>query len=92
MSKWLLISLLAILTVQAEDYCFGFLNAHPDRKKIPDTEAEEIQKGHMAHMNRMALAGHLLAAGPIATAGNTRGILVYRCKSIDEAQERTSHD
>ena len=92
MFKFLVVAVLSIFMVQAEDYCFGFLNSVPDRKKIPDAEAEEIQKGHMAHMNRMGLAGHLLAAGPIMTAGGTRGILVYRCKSIAEAQERTSHD
>ena len=92
MLKTHLIAVFLICSIHAEDYCFGFLNSVADRKKIPDAEAEEIQKGHMAHMNRMSKAGHLIAAGPIMSPGATRGILVYRCKSLEEAREQTSVD
>lgn len=78
--------------VCAEDYCFGFLNAHPERKQIPQTEAEEIQRGHLAHMERMGMEGKLLAAGPMATQGGPRGIVIYRCKAIAEAAATTELD
>lgn len=65
-------------------YCWGFLNAHPERAEIPDAQAQEIQKGHIAHLNRMASEGNLLAAGPLATPGGARGILVFRCTSAAE--------
>ena len=83
---------LSAALVHAETYCFGFLNAHPERKPIADAEAQEIQKGHMAHMEKMADRGHLLAAGPMATPGGPRGILIYRCTSLDQAAEWTAGD
>lgn len=92
MLKWLGLSILFLQPVWSEDYCFGFLNSHPDRKPIPDAEAEEIQKGHIAHMGRMAKAGHLLAAGPLLTPGGARGIVLYRCRTLDEAASWTSLD
>ncbi len=86
MPKWLLLALLAIATAHAEDYCFGFLNSHPERKEMPAEQTEEIQNGHLAHMNRMGMAGRLLAAGPILTPGGPRGVVIYRCQSLDEAR------
>jgi len=88
----LLLPILAVAPVRAEVYCFGFLNVHPERKELPKEEGEAIQAGHMAHMQKMNAAGRLLTAGPIATAGNTRGILVYRCKDVAEAQAWTAID
>lgn len=92
MFRFLITVVLLCAGARAEDYCFGFLNAHPERKPIPETQAEEIQKGHLAHMKRMALAGHLLAAGPFVTEGGPRGVVIYRCTSLDEAREWTALD
>jgi uncharacterized protein YciI len=80
------------LSLLAEDYCFGFLMSHPERKEIPQTEAQEIQKGHLAHMEQMALAGKLLVAGPMAQAGAMRGIVIYRCQNLEEAAAFTDKD
>ena len=84
--------LIATLPALAEDLCFGFLNSHPYRKQIPQAEAEEIQKGHLAHMGNMAKAGRLLSAGPLMEAGTLRGIVVYRCASLEEAAAWTAQD
>ena len=92
MSKLLLLALLSTFTVHAEDYCFGFLNSVADRKTLSEAEGQALQQGHMDHMTRMNQIGRLLAAGPIMTAGNNRGILVYRCKSLGEAREWTAID
>lgn len=94
MKLWLLLTLLAaaLPAMEVHYYCWGFLNAHPERAGISKEQAEEIQKGHLAHMERMGAAGRLLAAGPLATSGGARGLLVYRCESVAQAEEWTSHD
>lgn len=73
-------------------YCFGFLNAHPDRKEIPQNEAMEIQKGHLAHMTKMAEAGKLLVAGPFLSGASPRGVVIYNCATVAEAQSHTEPD
>lgn len=84
--------LLALPALHAEQYCFGFLNAAPNRADLPKDQLDQIQSGHLAHMTKMALQGHLLAAGPIATPGGPRGIVVYRCQSIQQAVAWTALD
>ena len=63
MLRYLLLIVCAAAFAHAEVYCFGFLNSHPERKPIPDAEANKIQEGHMAHMGKMNAAGRLLVAG-----------------------------
>ena len=93
MKRYMFILILLFATSAfAEDFCFGFLNSFPDRKQIPVAEAEKIQEGHLAHMTTMAKAGHLLAAGPFLTPGGPRGIVVYRCSSLEQAKEWTAKD
>ncbi len=89
LAVWLLVFCLSLC---AEDYCFGFLMTHPERKEIPQVEAAEIQKGHLAHMEQLARAGKLLVAGPMARAGAMRGIVIYRCQSVEEAVAFTDQD
>lgn len=81
-----------LLAVELHPYCWGFLNAHPERAELPEARAQEIQKGHLGHMQQMAAAGHLLAAGPLVTPGGPRGIVVYRCESAAQAEEWTKPD
>lgn len=91
----LTLPLMVAATLPAADrhsYCWGFLNAHEERAEIPDAQAQEIQKGHLEHMERMAAAGRLLAAGPLATPGGPRGLLVYKCDSAAQAEEWTKPD
>lgn len=92
MFRTAILSILIIATAQAEVYCFGFLNTNPERKEIPKAEAEAIQAAHLAHMEKMGAAGRLLAAGPLANAGAHRGIILYRCQSVEEAQGWTALD
>ena len=73
-------------------YCFGFLNAHPGRTELPQEEAMAIQKGHLEHMGRMARQGKLLVAGPFLTAGGPRGVVIYNCESVAEAEGYTKPD
>jgi uncharacterized protein YciI len=84
--------LMLLATEAGSGYCFGYLNAHPDRKEIPDAEAQEIQKAHLQHLGKMAAAGQLLAAGPLATPGGARGLLVFRCDSAEQARQWAEQD
>jgi len=58
--------------------------------KTPATE--EIQKGHMANINRLADMKKLIAAGPFGDDGRLRGIFVFRVASLDEAKALTATD
>ena len=59
-------------------------------EKTPATE--EIQKGHMANINRLAEMKKLVAAGPFGDDGQLRGIFVFRVASLDEAKALTASD
>jgi uncharacterized protein YciI len=59
-------------------------------EKTPATE--ELQKAHIANINRLAETKKLVVAGPFG--GNTplRGIFVFRVESLDEARKLTETD
>lgn len=59
-------------------------------EKTPVTE--EIQKGHMANINRLAEMKKLVAAGPFGDNGRLRGIFVFRVASLEEAKALTATD
>jgi uncharacterized protein YciI len=59
-------------------------------EKTPATE--EIQKGHMANINRLAEMKKLIAAGPFGDDGRLRGIFVFRVSSLEEAKALTATD
>jgi len=59
-------------------------------EKTPATE--EIQKGHMANINRLAQMKKLVAAGPFGDDGQLRGIFVFRVASLEEAKTLTGTD
>ena len=59
-------------------------------EKTPATE--EIQKGHMANINRLAEMKKLIAAGPFGDNGRLRGIFVFRVDSLEEAKNLTASD
>jgi uncharacterized protein len=59
-------------------------------EKTPATE--EIQKGHMANINRLAEMKKLIAAGPFGDDGRLRGIFVFRAGSLEEAKALTATD
>ena len=59
-------------------------------EKTPATE--EIQKGHMANINKLAAMKKLVAAGPFGDNGPLRGIFVFRVASLEEAKLLTATD
>jgi uncharacterized protein len=59
-------------------------------EKTPQTA--EIQKGHMANIQRLADMKKLVVAGPFGDDGRLRGIFVFRVDSLDEARALTLTD
>lgn len=73
-------------------YYFVFLNAVKNRPVIDSAAAMEIQKGHMANLERMYLEGKSKLAGPFMDGGEMRGIVILDVASEEEAREQLSRD
>jgi uncharacterized protein YciI len=73
---------------------FGFLKKGPNRKEGDgDTpEVQELQKAHIANINRLAEQKKLIVAGPFGDEGDLRGIFVFRVGSLQEAQQLSATD
>lgn len=59
-------------------------------EKTPATE--ELQKAHLANINRLAEMKKLVVAGPFGDDTPLRGIFVFKVASIDEARALTETD
>jgi uncharacterized protein YciI len=79
-------------TTDLEQLYFGFLVKGPKWSAEKTPESDEIQKQHMAHLNKSWEAGKLRLAGPIENGGDVRGIVIYRTASMAEAVEWASAD
>ena len=73
---------------------FAFLKKGPNRKEGDgDTpQVQELQKAHLANINRLAETKKLIAAGPFGDDGDLRGIFVFRVGSLQEAQDLCATD
>ena len=72
----------------------GFLKKGPNRKEGDGEtpEIQELQKAHIANINRLAGLKKLIVAGPFGDDGNLRGIFVFRVGSLQEAQDLCATD
>ena len=73
-------------------YYFVFLNAVKDRPVIDSVTAMEIQRGHMANLERMYYEGKSILAGPFMDGGEMRGIVILDVTSEEEAREQMNRD
>jgi uncharacterized protein len=73
-------------------YVMAFLIAGDRVSEYTQEERREIQKGHMANINRLAEMGKLILAGPFINGGEKRGIFVFDVPSKAEAEELTNSD
>lgn len=73
-------------------YYFVFLNAVKDRPVIDSAAAMEIQRGHIANLERMYYEGKSKLAGPFLDGGEMRGIVILDVASEEEAREQMNRD
>lgn len=80
--------------LQMKTLYFGFLKKGPNRKEGDGEtpEVQELQKAHIANINRLAATKKLVMAGPFGDEGELRGIFVFRVGSLAEAQELCDTD
>lgn len=58
-----------------------------------DTEKQKLFEGHMQNINRLANEKKLVVAGPfMKNERNYRGIFIFNCATIEEAQELVNSD
>ena len=73
-------------------YYFVFLNAVKDRPVIDSVTAMEIQRGHMANLERMYYEGKSILAVPFMDGGEMRGIVILDVTSEEEARAQMNRD
>ncbi|MCM3870267.1 MAG: YciI family protein [Pyrinomonadaceae bacterium] len=70
----------------------AFLTRGPKWTAERTPQTEEIQKGHMANINRLAETKKLVVAGPFGDNGELRGMFVFKVASLAEAKELADSD
>ncbi|WOX04291.1 YciI family protein [Microbulbifer pacificus] len=72
-------------------YVMALLKAGPNRDQDQATAAE-LQRAHMANIQRLAEEGVLVLAGPFLDGGELRGIYIFDVDSVEEARKLTETD
>jgi uncharacterized protein YciI len=70
----------------------GLLRRPAGSPEFSEDELKELQKGHMANINRMAGSGDLVLAGPMGDDGALRGIFIFRTPDDKRIRELVSRD
>lgn len=72
-------------------YVLVILKTGP-KKMAAGKERDEMFKGHMANIKRLASEGKLALAGPLDGKEGWRGLFILAVKTIDEAKTLTETD
>lgn len=72
-------------------YVMAFLRKGPNREQ-DSVKRMELQKAHMANIDRMAEEGKLVVAGPFTDDGEIRGIYIFNVATVEEARSLTETD
>ncbi len=76
-----------------KQYYFVMLSKGAKRSEITDTaKINEIQRGHMANLDRLAKEGKIIVAGPFGDDGNWRGIFIFDCETREEVEKLLKTD
>jgi len=80
--------------LQMNTVYFAFLKKGANRKEGDGEtpEVQELQKAHIANINRLAEMKKLVVAGPFGDDGPLRGIFVFRVGSLKEAEDLCATD
>ena len=76
------------------DYVFVYLKTGPQSGKQSPAESQEIFKGHMSNMHRLADEKKLIVAGPFDKPHDAswRGIFILDVASVDDARRLVATD
>lgn len=72
-------------------YYFSLLKRGPN-KNIDSVRLAELQKGHLAHINKLANDGKISIAGPFDGDFDWRGIIIFNTKTQEEAEKLQAED
>ena len=73
-------------------YVFCLLKSGTNTK-VTENEQKIAFEGHMANMNKLAKENKLVIAGPFyKNERNYRGIFIFNCSTVEEAQEWVKTD
>lgn len=73
----------AVMPVAGQRYCYVILSTNPDRQQLPEDVVKGLTEAHLANIDRLALEGKLLVAGPFEGGGG-----VFIMNSGDTAKVR----
>jgi len=78
-------------TYVMKKYYMCFLMAGETRSQSEE-EAADIQKKHLAHIEKLSQEGKVIIAGPFENGGEYRGILIFDADSVEEVERLASED
>jgi uncharacterized protein len=80
--------------MEFDQFEFVLLKRPASRPEIPDEEAEEIQRQHLAHLGEMRAAGHMRVAGPFDEQRDEslRGLCLYQTGSLERTRALAESD
>ena len=73
-------------------YFLGLLTKGPRAGDGTREEREQAQSAQTAYINRLARERKLIVAGPIVDRSDWRGIYIFKCASLTEAQSLAAED
>lgn len=76
---------------EMKQYFLVLLKRGPIRNQ-DSTTAAELQKGHLANIDRLFNEGKIDMAGPMGHDGDLRGIFVFNCETYDEVVTHCATD
>jgi uncharacterized protein YciI len=76
---------------EMKQYFLVLLKRGPIRNQ-DSTTAAELQKGHLANIERLYNEGKIDLAGPMGHDGELRGIFVFNCETYDEVMNLCATD
>ncbi|RZL17076.1 MAG: hypothetical protein EOO89_09715 [Pedobacter sp.] len=78
---------------EMKQYYFVMLKKGSRRGSIKDTSVlNEIQRGHIENINRLAKAGKILVAGPFGDDGEWRGLFIFDASGTEEVEKLLQTD
>ncbi len=79
----------ALFAKNSDTYFFVFLNTNPDKEVISEDSAQQLQKAHLANIDRLYKKGKIVAAGPFDGGG---GLFIFKTKNMEETQSLLNTD